>query len=267
MKKGAETEIGDEIAYPVLWGLFNKSHKKLSKHIIYLICIIIFNWLIFWKIQLLYHKFTEGVNQQKTCCSFLQGFALKISVGRPNEVWDPPLFLRNPWWKVRVFTPKKVVVIGTPEMGIFPRRNFFSGKSRMREGEVVMKDFFRQKSAFRWILFVVFFFKLNIYHIYHIYTPWILETTQCMVYIYIPFFVCPLRTHVVYNIHVYIGIVSFLPLQWTCGCGLTHDSIFQVGPFTFGPLEDHPNGCKWLGSPLFISHGLRPFGKGNKPYL
>ena len=135
----------------------------------------------------------------------------------------------------------------------------------MREGEVVMKDFFRQKSAFRWILFVVFFLKLNIYHIYHIYTPWILETTQCMVYIYIPFFVCPLRTHVVYNIHVYIGIVSFLPLQWTCGCGLTHDSIFQVGPFTFGPLEDHPNGCKWLGSPLFISHGVRPFGKGNNP--
>ena len=27
-------------------------------------------------------------------------------------------------------------------------------------------------------------------------------------------------------------------------------------------LEDHPSGCKWLGSAPFISHGVRPFGRG-----
>ena len=27
-------------------------------------------------------------------------------------------------------------------------------------------------------------------------------------------------------------------------------------------LEDHPSGCKWLGSPPFVSHKVRPFGKG-----
>ena len=27
-------------------------------------------------------------------------------------------------------------------------------------------------------------------------------------------------------------------------------------------LEDHPSGCKRLGSPPFISHGVRPFGTG-----
>ena len=27
-------------------------------------------------------------------------------------------------------------------------------------------------------------------------------------------------------------------------------------------LEDHPRNCKWLGSPPFISHEIRPFGRG-----
>ena len=27
-------------------------------------------------------------------------------------------------------------------------------------------------------------------------------------------------------------------------------------------LEDHPMTCKWLGSPPFISHEVRPFGMG-----
>ena len=32
-------------------------------------------------------------------------------------------------------------------------------------------------------------------------------------------------------------------------------------------LEDHPRTCKWLGSPLFTSHGVRPFIKGMLPRL
>ena len=27
-------------------------------------------------------------------------------------------------------------------------------------------------------------------------------------------------------------------------------------------LEDHPSGCKWLGSPPFIGHKVRPFARG-----
>ena len=27
-------------------------------------------------------------------------------------------------------------------------------------------------------------------------------------------------------------------------------------------LEDHPRTCKWLGSPPFISHEVRPFVRG-----
>ena len=27
-------------------------------------------------------------------------------------------------------------------------------------------------------------------------------------------------------------------------------------------LEDHPGECKWLGSPAFINHKIRPFGRG-----
>ena len=29
-----------------------------------------------------------------------------------------------------------------------------------------------------------------------------------------------------------------------------------------GSLKDHPRNCKWLGSPPFTSHEVRPFGRG-----
>ena len=41
----------------------------------------------------------------------------------------------------------------------------------------------------------------------------------------------------------------FLPFAWGWG----------VASY----LEVHPSGCKWLGSPPFISHEVRPFGRGS----
>ena len=35
-------------------------------------------------------------------------------------------------------------------------------------------------------------------------------------------------------------------------------------PYVGRYLEDHPSGCKWLESPLFISH-KKPIWKGNNP--
>ena len=36
----------------------------------------------------------------------------------------------------------------------------------------------------------------------------------------------------------------------------------ELGSFRNDYLEDHARTCKWLGSPSFIRHGVRPFGRG-----
>ena len=54
---------------------------------------------------------------------------------------------------------------------------------------------------------------------------------------------------------------------------LSSDDGFQArqqihklpGPWEFDYLEDHPRTCKWLGSPLFVSHSGHL--EGEQPYL
>ena len=131
MKKGAQTEIGDEIAYPVLWGLFNKSHKKQSKHIIYVIYIP--------PTHILEDSTTINslVRSQRPPIQKMVSFAriCPENLDRrawTNEVWDPGVPEKTHDGRSE-FSPPKGGGNETPEMGIFPRRNFFSGKSRMRE--------------------------------------------------------------------------------------------------------------------------------------
>ena len=52
-----------------------------------------------------------------------------------------------------------------------------------------------------------------------------------------------------------------------CGVGVCGIIPGVLKPLSFGDLEDHPMTCKWLGSPPFTSHKVRPFGSGTTRIL